>query len=377
MPFLKKTSPNYYVDFWVGQKGTPNAIHVNKSTGQKDLQAAVEVEERLRTEAEETYFRLQGGYSDPSSLNYSEALEFVFRDRWSNNSDGAKPYAQCLKIMELYGDRPISDFSGDPGTILIRQIRQGLTGADNGKGRTIGEATVDRYMAALSTLLCHVRDEYPMRSLDVPKIRKYNTTRVRTHILSTTEEAELFKHLNAKFPEFTDLFKVLLDTGMRLSEALNVTYARHINLKKSFIMLTPDICKTSKVRSFPLSQRALNILKKRAHGNAVKPFNWTPTRCDQVFRQVRILMGLIENQDFTPHMLRHSCTTRLLERGVPKHIVQTWLGHSDATMTNRYFKQTTIGMEIGVKILDLLNAGDEYCSITEFSNGAINGNDTE
>lgn len=43
----------------------------------------------------------------------------------------------------------------------------------------------------------------------------------------------------------------------------------------------------------------------------------------------------------TPHVLRHSCITWLIERGVPVPVVQRFAGHADITTTMRYCSVAT------------------------------------
>jgi hypothetical protein len=42
--------------------------------------------------------------------------------------------------------------------------------------------------------------------------------------------------------------------------------------------------------------------------------------------------------DVTLHILRHTCASRLVQRGVPIYTVTKWLGHSSVKVTERYAK---------------------------------------
>jgi integrase len=47
-------------------------------------------------------------------------------------------------------------------------------------------------------------------------------------------------------------------------------------------------------------------------------------------------MGLLDDPQFVPHILRHTCASRLMQAGVPMPEVQKWLGHSSISETMRY-----------------------------------------
>ena len=42
--------------------------------------------------------------------------------------------------------------------------------------------------------------------------------------------------------------------------------------------------------------------------------------------------------DVTLHILRHTCASRLVQRGVSIYVVSKWLGHSSVKVTERYAK---------------------------------------
>jgi integrase len=42
--------------------------------------------------------------------------------------------------------------------------------------------------------------------------------------------------------------------------------------------------------------------------------------------------------DVTLHILRHTCASRLVQKGIPIYTVSKWLGHSSVKVTERYAK---------------------------------------
>ena len=48
------------------------------------------------------------------------------------------------------------------------------------------------------------------------------------------------------------------------------------------------------------------------------------------------MIGLGDDTDFVPHCLRHTCASRLVQKGVHLQVVQQWLGHRAIQTTLRY-----------------------------------------
>jgi len=47
-------------------------------------------------------------------------------------------------------------------------------------------------------------------------------------------------------------------------------------------------------------------------------------------------MGLVRDDEFVLHALRHTCATRLVNKGVDLYVVKEWLGYSSIQVTERY-----------------------------------------
>lgn len=132
------------------------------------------------------------------------------------------------------------------------------------------------------------------------------------------------------------------ETAMRRNELLNLRWehvdfdAEHLTVACTEMFTT----KSGRERRIPLSGRALAVLRQlqrrpcmtglviEAAGHPVAPHT-----CSDVVARFARRAGVTA---LTPHVLRHSCITRLIEQGVPVPVVQRFAGHADVTTTMRY-----------------------------------------
>jgi site-specific recombinase XerD len=63
-------------------------------------------------------------------------------------------------------------------------------------------------------------------------------------------------------------------------------------------------------------------------------------------------MGLGEDNQFVPHALRHTCASRLVQRGVPLKVVQEWLGHKTILTTMRYAHLAQSNLMSAMQVLE-------------------------
>ena len=127
--------------------------------------------------------------------------------------------------------------------------------------------------------------------------------------------------------------------GLRISEAVGLPVGA-IDSQQKLIRL---VGKGNKERAVPLPIGLLAPLRAfwKTHRNRQWLFPSKTGRhpmaskaAGTAFRQAREAAGL--DARFTPHVLRHSYATRLLENGTPLPVVQALLGHGSIRSTQIY-----------------------------------------
>ena len=137
------------------------------------------------------------------------------------------------------------------------------------------------------------------------------------------------------------MLEVLYATGLRVSELIGLRLDG-INTEVGFVRC---MGKGSKERIVPLGASAAGAVLAYLQARAVrKPTNYVflSNRGDRLSRMGfwKILKGYGVQagikKKLTPHVIRHSFATHLLERGADLRAVQTMLGHSNISTTEIY-----------------------------------------
>ena len=126
---------------------------------------------------------------------------------------------------------------------------------------------------------------------------------------------------------------MLVDTGCRLEEILKLEY-EDVNFEANLISIW--INKGEKPRSIPMTKRVRNIMEARKVNDQIKPFRLKSYQAENAWRWVRKQMGLEHDPEFILHALRHTCASRLVNKGVDLYVVKEWLGHSTIQVTEKY-----------------------------------------
>ena len=166
-------------------------------------------------------------------------------------------------------------------------------------------------------------------------------------------EEQIKKIINLSYNDSTDkgirfslMLEMLYATGIRISELVSLKLA-DISDDHSFIII---LNKGRKERIVPLISKVQNILKKylnilqdnkaKSNNNYLFPSNSKSGHITRIrFFQILQKIGskaLIDKELLSPHKVRHSFATHLLNRGVDLRLIQESLGHKDISTTQIY-----------------------------------------
>ena len=139
------------------------------------------------------------------------------------------------------------------------------------------------------------------------------------------------------------MLELLYAGGVRVSEVANARL-EDLKLEMGYILVRG---KGDKERMVPIgtpAQQSLQSYLKNSRGVLAKrrssPLLFLGTGARRLTRQrVWQLVGkasVASGRHASPHMLRHSCATHMVENGADLRTVQTILGHSDISTTQIY-----------------------------------------
>lgn len=256
-----------------------------------------------------------------------EATEKVLAECYEDSKNYATMASNFKTIDEYFGDRKVAKITSKD----VYTFQQSLQ--DTG----LSDATINRKVSALSVVLKKALIWGELPTMPTVEYRKERNGRIRW--LTDEEEVRVLEHLQGSVMESLVIF--LLDTGCRLSEALNVTKEDvQDSLGLPSILIWEG--KTGH-RSIPLTTRVLGIA-----GHL--PFTISARQAKYQWSKCRKTLGL---DDVNLHTLRHTFASRLVQRGVDLYRVKALLGHSTISTTERYAHLAPNNLQDAISVLNI------------------------
>jgi len=265
---------------------------------------------------------------------------------------------RSAKTIENY-DRYLNRFfafakissPGDLTEDLIRRYRLHLNRITDERGQTLKKITQNYYVIALRAFLKYL-SKIGVESVHPEKIELAKQDQREVSFLDTKD---LERFLEA--PKGDDLRALrdrailitLFSTGLRVSELCSLN-RNEINIDRGEVAVKG---KGGKVRLVFLSDKAKQTIKdyiekrsdvddalfiqipKNARFDKYENLRLTPRSVQRLIKKYSIVAGIVGKR-ITPHILRHSFATDLLQNGADIRSVQALLGHSNLTTTQIY-----------------------------------------
>lgn len=200
--------------------------------------------------------------------------------------------------------------------------------------RQLSPESINAFLSA-AQFLYTVTLDMPWSKAQFPRMK---VPQKLPEVLSLDEVAALFRHIHIL--KHRAVLMLCYGSGLRISEAVALK-AAHIDSHRMLIRVEQG--KGAKDRYTVLSARLLTLL--RAYWKLQRPVDWffpgtkagthlQPATVREVCHQAAQMAGLTKR--VTPHLLRHSFATHLLENGTDTRAIQVVLGHQRLDTTARY-----------------------------------------
>ena len=193
--------------------------------------------------------------------------------------------------------------------------------------------------------------EDPTEGIQSPKVEK------RVPSVLSSKEVELLleqpKAVDLKGIRDKAMLEFAYATGMRVTEIINLNI-EDVNLKEGYVSCT----NANKQRNIPLGAISINALKeyiKKARPYLIKSedekslfvnINGKRLTRQGFWKIVKFYKEQAHiDKDITPHVLRHSFATHLLQNGADLKAIQVMLGHSDISSTQVYMQFQDEGLK--------------------------------
>ncbi len=276
-------------------------------------------------------------------------------------SAALQDYQHYLRIERGLSENSISNYGAD----VEKLIRFLETSGSDASPRSIDQDLIQRFIYELARILNPrsqarvisglrsffnylifegYREDNPTDLLESPKIgRKLPDT------LSLDEIDQLVGAIDRSKPEGERnraMLETLYGCGLRVSELIGLRLS-DLYFDEGFIRVTGKGNKQRFVPVSPLTQKAIDLYRKevRPHQKIQKGFEdvlylnrrgkgLTRAMVFTIIRQLAEKIGM--NKTISPHTLRHSFATHLLENGADLRAIQQMLGHESITTTEVY-----------------------------------------
>ena len=255
----------------------------------------------------------------------SEATRTVYRRR-KNGTKSATNFLIGMKHnIKALGDLPVNKITRP----MVNKMMDILKAEHKNSN-----AVINQKMGYLRVVLQEMEEDGFIEMIKMPKPRPTKNSKV--HYLTKDMEEELLNyletnsHYQAKY-----IITCLIDLGCRVNELLNLE-KRFVDYDNNQINFNDR--KNDQAVAVPMTNRVRETMQ--SYYNHSKDFDiifsYDYSELNAIWQKARKDLGYADKKFYTIHLCRHTCASRLVQRGVPILLVKDWLGHEDIENTMIY-----------------------------------------
>ncbi len=267
-------------------------------------------------------------------------LEFLTVQKNLSKNTCNSYYFDIKKIISFFPNLDISLLTEEQLKIYFNSISKKYSSSTQSRKLT----TLNNFFNFLvSEKMCK---KNPCLNIDFPKLEK--------KIPRVLSEVQIKNLINKSYNDNSHfgirlslMLELLYSTGIRVSELVQLKLSSFGNNFQSLLIVgkggkqryMPITKKTKSALKNYLHKRRKNLEDKKDYGYLFPSTNFnahlTRNRFFQILKKFSALSGL-DPKYISPHTLRHSFASHLLNRGADLRIIQSSLGHADISTTQIY-----------------------------------------
>jgi len=256
----------------------------------------------------------------------SEATRVVYKRR-KNGTKSATNFLIGMKHnIKALGDLPVNKITRPMVNKMMDILKQEHKNSN---------AVVNQKMGYLRVVLQEMEEDGFIEMIKFPKPRPTKNSKV--HYLTEDMERELLSWLNCmqRNREAKDIVECLIDLGCRVNELLGLE-KRFVDFDNNQINFNDR--KNDQAVAVPMTNRVQSIIRRyyREVKDFDRLFTLNYSELNAIWQKARKDLGYADKKFYTIHLCRHTCGSRLAQRGVALLLIKDWLGHEDIQNTMIY-----------------------------------------
>ena len=272
----------------------------------------------------------------------SEATNLVYKRRY-NGEDSATNFLIAMKYnIKAIGNLQVNKITKQHIKKLMDYHR--FT-------RKNSKQVTNTKVGYLKTVLDEMVEDGFIKDVSFP--RRLKEKKQKVHYLTADMERELLSWLNCmqRNREAKDIIECLIDLGCRVNELLNLE-KRFVDFDNNQINFNDR--KNDNAVAVPMTNRVKSILRRyyREVKDFDKLFSLNYSELNAIWQKARTDLGYADKKFYTLHLCRHTCASRLVQRGCQLLLVKDWLGHEDIKTTMIYAHLAPKALHSVVEVLN-------------------------